>query len=83
MRSPYCEAGGRGAAGGGPAARMGSGFASLEVVVWRHWKETVGLRGGWRVVDLGGARANDGRSRGILYEDIHLRIKRMHVQDCR
>ena len=36
-RSPYWDAAGCGAAGGGPVAVMGRGLAFREVVVWRHW----------------------------------------------
>lgn len=36
--SPYCDAAGTGAAGGGPVAVMGRGVAALDVEVWRHWR---------------------------------------------
>ena len=36
MRSPYCEAAGTGAGGGGPVAVTGKGMAVLGAVVWRH-----------------------------------------------
>lgn len=43
-RSPYWDAAGRGAEGGGPAAAKGRGVAGLEVVEWmqREWGAIVG-----------------------------------------
>lgn len=40
--SPYWEAAGTGAGGGGPGAVVGRGVAAVGAVVCRHWKSALG-----------------------------------------
>lgn len=40
-RSPYCDAAGRGAVGGGPAWVDGSGVADTDGEAWRHLRFSV------------------------------------------
>ena len=44
--SPYWEAAGTGAGGGGPGAVVGRGVAEVGAVVCRHWKSAFGEMNG-------------------------------------